>query len=54
VKAEWSLMSVVSVRVVDLTVKRFKNNVFKPNTRTRFGTPPSHTLNNTELGLVLV
>jgi hypothetical protein len=27
---------VISVRVVDLTVKRFKNNVFEPNTRTFF------------------
>ena len=34
VKAEWSFLFVMSVRVVDLIVKRFKNNFFKPNTRT--------------------
>jgi hypothetical protein len=28
VKAEWSFLSMISVRVVDLTVKRFKNNFF--------------------------
>ena len=52
VKAEWSaFLSVISIRVVDLTVKRFKNNFFELNTRTFFGTSP-HPPNNTELGLV--
>jgi hypothetical protein len=36
-----SFLSMISVRVVYLTVKRFKNNLFKPNTRIVFVTPPS-------------
>ena len=49
----------ISVRVVDLTVKRFKNNFFKLNTRTFVVTSSPRTsartlTNNTELGLVLL